>query len=151
MRDGKRGLSESLQPDPRRAECLGQGLRRPVPGRFVKVGKGLVPAPWLNAGDIVGGASTPAGEVGPAAARPAGAVAMAVLFGSGCPAAGVPGEIQPGIGGGNPAAGFTDGFGVLEAILAERRELDHEVHQISRPGCRPAAFFSFLHEHRFVI
>lgn len=55
------------------------------------------------------------------------------------------------VGSGVPAAALTDRLGVLEAIFSEGRELDHQVDRISRPGCNPAAFLFFLHEHRFVI
>jgi hypothetical protein len=75
-----------------------------------------------------------------------------MLLGSGTMAMAVGvAAVHPDVGGGVPAAGGTDRFGVLETVLAESGELEDKVDRISCPGRYPAAFLFFLHEHRFVI
>ena len=111
----------------------------------VSVTFGLVPAAGLGAGDFLPGAFIPARKVDPGPARSAGATAVAVLLGA-CTM-----TVHGDPGGGCLAAARPDRFGVLKAILAESGELDQEVKGVGRPGCCPAAFLLFLHEHRFVI
>ena len=135
---------------------------------------GLVSATWLNSGNFVARSIGPAREVYPRTARPTGPAALTVLLGSGTMAVtgsalsvtgpvascrGMPllafedarDAFHAEVRGGGPAAARPDRFGVLESVFAECRELDHQVEGISRPGCNPAAFIFFLHEHRFVM
>lgn len=120
----------------------------------------FVPAAGLDAGNLVARAISPAGQVGAGAAGLAGPAALTVPLGPGTMPMrlGVAGTLPGGfraveteVGGVHPAAALTDRFGVLEAELSESRKLDHQVECISRPGCYPAAFLFFLHEHRFVM
>ncbi len=90
---------------------------------------GLVPAAGLDAGDPVSRTISPARKVDPGTAGAAGAALLAMLLG----------------------AGGEDRLGVLEAVLAEGRELENQVDQVGRPGCCPAAFLFNGYEHRFVI